>query len=120
MNGQNRKVPINQYASKGVTEQVDNLILQAILGMAEEAKLKEDEMIAFQLNKCPFCQKQNIIVKDIETDEMNAEAGICLICEKPTDNTILAYQIDIGTEIIQLISLESEAEALVDKIGEKK
>ena len=120
MSGQNKEVEINQIASKGVTEQVDNLILQAILRMIEEAKLKDEEMIAFQLNKCPFCQKQNIIVKDVETDEMNAEAGVCLICEKPTDNTVLVYQYNTGAETTQLICLESEAEDLVSKIEKEK
>lgn len=97
------KKEIEQHITKGIREQVDNYVLQKILFMVEEAKLKTDELIKLNLGKCPHCSKQRISLE-------NDEAGECFFCEKPVDQVIIVYQVE---ENKQLICLESEAEALI-------
>lgn len=108
-----------QLASKGITDQVDNMILQTILKMIEEAKLKDEEMLMIQLNICPFCGKQHILVKDVEDNEEECGAGICVICEKPVDANVIVYQFKKDGKDSQIICLESEAEEIVKKAEEE-
>ena len=101
-------VNIEQSASKGVVKEVDNLVLQMILKMVKSANVKNDEMIVFQLNACPHCQKQRIVLEDAEKDNDNSE--LCIICEKQVDTKVIVYQYEPKK---QIICLESEALALV-------
>lgn len=96
-----------QYVSKGVTENVDNLVLQRILILTEKVKLHKDELVVFKLGKCPHCNKQYISLEEQEEREAEEE---CIFCEKPTDNRVIVYQ--MGTNK-QVICLEYEAEGLV-------
>jgi len=107
---------INQLASKGVREQIDGLVLQSILKMIEESKLKDEEMITFKLGKCPFCPKQHILVEKEENTENEEDTGVCVICSNPVDNIVVVYQFKKDGEDTQIICLDSEAEELVKKL----
>ena len=102
---------IEQRASKGVTENVDNIVLQMILKMTKEAKLKNDELVVFQLNACPHCEKQSIFLEDVD-DDSDMENGICIFAEKQVDTRVVVYQYEPNK---QIICLESEAEELMQK-----
>lgn len=107
---------INQIASKGVTGLIDNLILQSILKLIEEAKLKDEDMLLIQLDKCPFCTKQHILVKSEEIEiagKDNEDVGVCVICSKPVDAKVLVYQFKLNDTETQIICLESEAEEML-------
>lgn len=99
---------VEQFASKGVTSEVDNLVLQMILRMINSANVKNDEMIVFQLNACPHCNKQRIFLEDADKDNDNSE--MCIISEKQVDARVIVYQYEPKK---QIICLESEAMALV-------
>lgn len=100
-------VNIEQLASKGVVEKVDNLVLQKLLKMIKSANVKTDEIIVFQLNACPHCQKQRIFLEDASKDNDNSE--LCVFCEKQVDTKVIVYQYEPKA---QIICLESEALAL--------
>ncbi|MBD5508845.1 MAG: hypothetical protein HDR05_12580 [Lachnospiraceae bacterium] len=100
-------VNIEQRASKGVVEEVDNLVLQMLLRMIKSANAKNDEMLVFQLNACPHCQKQRIFLEDAAKDNDNSE--LCIICEKQVDTKVIVYQYEPKK---QIICLEDEALAL--------
>lgn len=101
---------IEQRASNGVLEKVDNFILQNILIMVKDTNIKNGEMKVFKLGACPFCSKQRIFIEDSENEDYVSEK--CVFCEKPVTETVLVYQYESGK---QLICLESEAEALLEK-----
>ena len=99
-------IEVEQRVSKGVTEKVDNFVLQMILTMVKDAKIKADELIVFQLNKCPHCQKQRIFLEDAE--DRDCDNQICIFCEKPADERVVVYQYEPGE---QIICLEAEAQS---------
>ena len=116
------EIEVNQQVSKGVTGTVDNMVLQAIIKMVADYKLKNDQVLSFQLKTCPHCQKQFISVKNIETTaDGEVEDMQCVFCEKPTDTTVIVYQFeesDTTKEIsgtIQVICLGDEAKDLTEK-----
>lgn len=101
---------IEQRASNGVLEKVDNYVLQVIIQMIKDTDIKTDEIKTFKLGACTHCSKQRVFVEDSVKEDYVGER--CVFCEKPVDETILVYQYEIGK---QLICLESEAEELVNK-----
>ena len=98
---------VEQLASKGITETLDNLVLQEVIKQALKLNLKEDELITADLGVCPFSEKQRIMINHDDTEER------CMFCEKPVSTTIVIYQISSNQ---QLLCLESEAEDLVNKV----
>ena len=101
---------IEQRASKGVTQKIDNIVLQTLLKMTKEAKLKNDELVVFQLNACPHCEKQRILLEGVD-DDSDMENGICIFSEKQVDERVVVYQYETNK---QIICLESEAEELIN------
>lgn len=112
---------INQHVSNGVTEKVDNMALQAIIGMVADRKLKNEQVLSFTLGACPHCSKQFISMRNYEAPEEDVDDLQCVFCDKPVDVKILVYQFDAGNtgkEIsgtIQVICLEEEADDLTAK-----
>lgn len=103
-----------QYVTKGITDTVDNLVLQTLIKMTEEVKIKDEEMLRFQLNKCEFCSKQRIFF-DSEDDENRENIETCMFCCKPVNEVILIYQYTKDGEVKQLYVLEREVEELMQK-----
>lgn len=97
---------VEQLASEGITETLDNLVLQEVIKQALKLNLKEDELITADLGACPFSGKQRIMINHDDAEER------CMFCEKPVSTTIVIYQISSNQ---QLLCLESEAEDLVEK-----
>lgn len=106
---------IIQGATKGMTDTVDNLVLQTLIKMTEEVKIKDEEMLRFQLNKCEFCSKQRIFF-DSEDKENRENIEICMFCQKPVNEVVLVYQYTKENgEVKQLYGLEKELEELMQK-----
>ncbi len=97
---------VEQLASKGITETLDNLVLQEVIKQTLKLNLKEDELVTADLGTCPFTGKQRIMINHDNAEER------CMFCEKPVDTTIVIYQISSNQ---QLFCLESEAEELTTK-----
>ena len=98
---------IEQRASNGILERIDNYVLQVILQMIPN--MKTDELKTFKLGACPFNDKQRIMIENSEDEESDCER--CVFCEKPVNETVLVFQYEDGK---QLICLESEAEELMN------
>lgn len=102
------QVNMEQYVSGKTLENVDHVVLQTILKMVKSANMKNDDMIIFQLNGCPHCQKQRIFLVDAAQDNYNSE--ICMLSMRKADERVVVYQYEASK---QVICLESEAEALI-------
>lgn len=99
-----------QKITNGFKETIDNLVLQAILGMIKDVSTKEGDMLEVHLNACPFCDKQRIVLVNAETEEM--EDNTCIFCEKAVDEEVLVYEYEKDK---QVLCLKSEA---LDLLGE--
>lgn len=97
---------VEQLASKGITETLDNLVLQEVIKQALKLKLKEDELITADLGVCPFSGKQRIMINHDDAEEK------CMFCEKPVSTVVVIYQISNNQ---QLFCLESEVEEITSK-----
>lgn len=104
---------IVQLATKGVTNTVDNVVLQRIIRMVEDAKIKNEEVLLFTLNYCTPCGRQRIFLEDREDVK---ETEVCMFCCKPVDTTVIVFQYERANgEITQLYGLVSEGEELIQK-----
>ncbi|MCM1221663.1 MAG: hypothetical protein NC548_45010 [Lachnospiraceae bacterium] len=102
-----------QYASRGMLETVDNLVLQQLIKMAEDAKIKNEEMLVFQLNKCEFSKRQRIFF-DCEDVEDRENMELCMFCQKPVNEVAVVYQyVNDEKEVKRLFCLEREGEELL-------
>ena len=101
---------IEQRASDGVLERVDNYVLQVVIQMLKDVDMKNGDIKVFKLNACPHCRKQRIFIEDAETEDYVSEK--CVFAENPVDETVLVYQYESGK---QLLCLETEAEKLMVK-----
>lgn len=100
---------VEQLASKGITETLDNLVLQEVIKQALKLNLKEDDLVTAELGECTFNRKQRIMIRHDNAEER------CMFCEKPVNTTIVIYQISKNQ---QLFCLESEVEDLINKAGQ--
>lgn len=99
---------MNISVTKGITQNVDNYALQKVLMALEKTKIKLDELLRMQLNKCEFSQKQAVTIYN--DDESVKESIECFFCEKPINESLIVYHYE-NDEIV--ICLESEAEELI-------
>ena len=102
---------VDQFASKGITQTLDNLVLQEVIRQALKLNLKEDDLVTADLGACPFSGKQRIMINHDNAEET------CMLCEKPVNTTIIIFQISRNE---QLFCLESEAEELINKDKQPK
>lgn len=101
-----RNEEVEQLTSKGITETLDNLVLQEIVKQALKLKLKEDELVTADLGVCPFSGKQRVMINHDEAEER------CMFCEKPVSTTVVIYQISQNQ---QVFCLEFEVEEIANK-----
>lgn len=104
-----------QYATKGMTDTVDNFVLQTLIKMAEDLKIKNEEMMFFQLNKCEFSGRQRIFF-DSEENEDREDIEKCMFCQKPVNERVIVLQyVKEDGEVKQVFGLERELEELMQK-----
>lgn len=104
-----------QYATKGMTDTVDNIVLQTLIKMTEDLKIKNEEMLFFQLNKCEFSGRQRIFF-DSEEDEARENIERCMFCPKPVNESVVVLQyVSENKEVKQVFGLERELEELMQQ-----